>query len=81
MTTAVQDQPLSFRVLARVREAMEFRCFTVEELAGATGIPVTLLRRRFADPGRLLIAELEAIANACQVSVLFLFDAQEGEDV
>ncbi len=53
MTTTVREQPLGFRILARIREAMEFRCFTVEDLAGATGIQATLLRRRFIEPGRL----------------------------
>ncbi len=71
MTTTVREQPLSFRILARIREAMEFRCFTVEDLAGATGIQAALLRRRFMEPGRLCMYELEAIAKACQVPVAF----------
>ncbi len=45
----------------------------------AAGIEASLLRRRFVEPDRFMLCEMEAIAKACQVPVLFLFDAQEGD--
>ncbi len=77
--TVVRTPNLGDTIVAGVREAMEFRCFTVEDLAGATGIQAALLRRRFMEPGRLYMYEVEAIAKACQVPVAFLLDVQEAE--
>lgn len=58
----------------RIQEAMEFRCFTVEDLAGATDMQPTLLARRLQERDRFMLCEMEAIARACQVPVLFPFD-------
>ncbi len=72
--TVVRPPNLGANVVARIREAMEFRCFTVEDLAGATDMQPTILARRLAEPARLMLGEMEAIAKACQVPVTFLFD-------
>ena len=77
--TAVRPSELQTRLVARIREAMEYRWFTVDEMAGAADMPPTLLARRLEEPDRFMLCELEAIAKACQVPVLFLFDAQEGD--
>ncbi len=70
----VRPPDVGANVVARIREAMEFRCFTVEDLAGATDMQPTILARRLVEPARLMLCEMEAIAKACQVPVTFLFD-------
>ncbi len=70
----VRPPDLGANVVARIREAMEFRCFTVDDLAGATDMQPTILARRLVEPGRLMLGEMAAIAKACQVPVTFLFD-------
>ncbi len=72
--TVVRPPDVGANVVARIREAMEFRCFTVEDLAGATDMQPTILARRLVEPARLTLGEMEAIAKACQVPILFLFD-------
>lgn len=52
--TVVRPPDLGANVVARIREAMEFRCFTVEDLAGATHMQLTILARRLVEPGRLM---------------------------
>ncbi len=70
----VRPPDLGANVVARIREAMEFRCFTVDDLAGATDMQPTILARRLVEPDRLTLGEMQAIAKACQVPVTFLFD-------
>ena len=53
----VRPPDLGANVVARIREAMEFRCFTVDDLAGATDMQPTILARRLVEPGRLMLCE------------------------
>lgn len=72
--TVVRQPDVEANIVARIREAMEFRCFTVDDLARATDMQPTILARRLIEPGRLMLCEMEAIAKACQVPVTFLVD-------
>lgn len=61
----------------RIRHRMAEVDISVNALADATAIPRMTLTRRLADPSGLTFGELERIADALDVSALYLLTGDE----
>lgn len=74
-TTAID--PFVAEILDRIQFAMERKRLSLTAVAKASGIPRGTLARRFRNPGAFYPSEIERLAPALDVPLLFLFCGDE----